>query len=150
MVHILEIIYEHNKNITENQNGLFLLFDKLDDNTYMKIENYLKSTTNKDTADSQEKKEYKSYYSDDFSDNNLNPKLKYSNKEKNIIKRNRYDNFIASENANSNTVVYTKFDINRVSESDKALSEQMPIQPTPKKTSAGKRLKKLNNNNIIQ
>jgi len=151
MIHILEIIYENNKNITENQNGLFLLFDKLDDNTYLKIENYLKGVSKKTTSDGPEKKEYKSYFSDDFSEqSSLNPKLKYSNKEKNLIKRNRYDNYIASEHASETSVVYTKFDINRISESDKALSEPDSPQQINKKTNTTKRLKKLNNNNIIQ
>ena len=41
MVKILEIISEDNTNITENQNGLFMFFHKLNDATYHKIDLYL-------------------------------------------------------------------------------------------------------------
>ena len=126
MVKVLEIIYEDNKNITENQNGLFMLFHNLDDSTYHKLDAYLKSVSKKRsstgsiTSDSiSEKKEYKSYIDDDFDHNRLNPNMKYSNKEKNLIKRNRYDNLISSENISDGSVVYQKFDVNAQSDSDK-------------------------------
>ena len=126
MVKILEIIYENNKNITENQNGLFMLFHNLDDSTYHKLDAYLRSISKKRgstgsiTSDSiSEKKEYKSYIDDEFENNRLNPSLKYSNKEKNLIKRNRYDNLIGSEGVSDGSVVYQKFDVNVISDSDK-------------------------------
>ena len=123
MLNMLEIIYEDNKNITENQNGLFMMFHNLNDSTYYKLDAYLKSIAKKrrltsSASDSiSEKKEYQSYIKEDLEDNRINPHMKYSNKEKNLIKRNRYDNLIKSENSD-NSVIYTKFDVNMMAESD--------------------------------
>ena len=84
MREILKIIYEDNKNITENQNGLFMLFNKLDNGTYCKIDNYLKSIKKKkyNTQSTSENKTYDENSSIEY--DQLDPKLKYSNKEKNI------------------------------------------------------------------
>ncbi|QKF93762.1 bromodomain extra-terminal - transcription regulation [Fadolivirus algeromassiliense] len=127
MVKIMEIIYENNKNITENQNGVFMLFHKLDDATYHKIDLYLRSIVKKRSPDDNtttsdtksDKKEFTSYSKNDFPDQEkLNPKLKYSNRERNMIKRQRYDNHIANENNLNDNVVYQKFDVNILSDSD--------------------------------
>ncbi len=95
MVKILEIIYQDNKDITENQNGLFMFFHNLNNVTYCKIEAYLKSSTIKKSSEVDEtasEKEYTPYDTNEFPDQDtLSPKLKYSNREKNIIKRQRYD-----------------------------------------------------------
>jgi hypothetical protein len=93
MINIMNIISKDDVNITENQNGLFLIFNDLSDNTYYKIENYLTSLkktsiTNSDT--SSDKKKYASYCIDD-----LNPQdIRYTSKERNIIKKQRYENII--------------------------------------------------------
>lgn len=98
MVNILEIIYQDNKDITENQNGLFMFFHNLDNSTYYKIENYLKTLVKKKSEDTTSDKEYTSYEKSEFPDQEtLSPKLKYSNKEKNIIKRQRYEDKLNSE-----------------------------------------------------
>jgi len=123
-VSILEIINEENKDITENKNGLFLYFDGLTDGAYQRIERKLrrinkkrKYSENSETK-STEKMEYVPYANDEFpSQNGISPKLKYSNKEKNLINRRRYDKNI---NANNNGVIYTKFDINVLTDSDKS------------------------------
>lgn len=154
MLHILNIIYDKNKNITENQNGLFMLFDKLDDETYTKIDNYLrtlikkkaqcdltisdtsftdsqsvqsteKSNTDLQKSDSpnskidQQKKIFEkpdfAYYK--YTDEHFSPNIKYSNREKNIIKRQVFDKQL--ENANKNeSIIYTKFDATIISESE--------------------------------
>lgn len=150
MVEIFKIIYEDNKNITENQNGLFMLFHKLNDTTYHKIELYLKSVNKKKTIEEQnrssencEKKEYRPYIKDDFVEQEqLNPKLKYSNKEKNIIKRQRYDNQLNNDNINESGIVYQKFDVGILSDSEtnsdkKNNSDKIII--TDKKTNSDKK-----------
>ena len=94
----MNIINENDVNITETQNGLFLFFDKLEDSTYYKIENYLSSIKKGPITSSElisetssDKKNYTSYYNDD--QNNLQD-IKYTSKERNIIKRQRYENII--------------------------------------------------------
>ncbi|ARF09825.1 hypothetical protein Indivirus_3_74 [Indivirus ILV1] len=127
MVKILEIIYADNKNITENQNGLFMFFDKLNDSTYHKIDSYLKSTTKKKT-DETEKNKFVTYSKNEFSDTVLKttsdtPKVKYSNKEKNIIKRQRYSEQLQSENNSDKNVRYAKFDLTLLSDSENKKEE---------------------------
>ena len=148
MVKIMEIIYESNKNITENQNGVFLLFNKLDDATYHKLDLYLRSITKKKSSDGNvltsdnntksdksEQKEFTSYSKNDFPDQEkLNPKLKYSNRERNIIKRQRYDNHLTSESNNGSGIVYQKFDINTISDSDTTGSAVATSRPTSEKS----------------
>jgi len=141
MVKIFEIIYQDNKNITENQNGLFMFFHKLNDSTYHKIDLFLRSTTKKKTSDennttsdckSESAKGYTSYVKNDFPDQeSLNPKLKYSNREKNLIKRQRYDDHLNSEHNSENGVVYKRFDINVASDSEQnSQKTSSPITPT--------------------
>ena len=143
MVKIFEIIYQDNKNITENQNGLFMFFHKLNDSTYHKIDLFLRSTTSKKkTLDgnntttsecrSENTKEYTSYVKNDFPDQeSLNPKLKYSNREKNLIKRQRYDEHLNSEHHSDGGVVYKKFDVNVTSDSEqKTSSPTIVTSPT--------------------
>ena len=145
MVKILEIIYDDNKNITENQNGTFMLFHNLDDSTYNKLEAYLKTlskkrNTNSVTSDSiSEKKEYKSYVEDELEQSSINLNMKYSNKEKNLIKRSRYDNLINSENT-SDSVIYKKFDVNVLSDSEHT------SENSKKSCESGKRKKKVISN----
>lgn len=133
MVKIFEIIYQDNKNITENQNGLFMFFHTLNDSTYHKIDLFLRSSVKKSITDTMseshsEQKEYSSYVKNEFPDQEkLNPKLKYSNKEKNLIKRQRYDDHLNSEHNSENGVVYQKFDVN--TESDKSDNKMTPPLP---------------------
>ena len=77
MVKILEIIYEDNKNITENQNGLFMFFHKLNDSTYHKIDLYLRMNTKKKTSDEnksldESSSSFISYAKNEFSDTKQN------------------------------------------------------------------------------
>ena len=120
-IKIFEIIYESNKNITKNHtnDGFNIFFHKLSDDVYYKIDCHLNSIskpiTDSDTVS--DKKEYKSYTEDEFPDQDgLNPKLKCSNREKNIIKRQRYDKHITKENGNNTN--YSKFDITTFTDSD--------------------------------
>jgi len=120
LVKIFEIIQEEKKEITENNNGMFTYFHDLSTKAYIKIVayinklhkksiDYIDSITSDDTMS--DKKEYKPYSTDDFpSQNGLSPKLKYSNKEKNLIKRRHYDKSINSNNTNNN-IIYCDFDV---------------------------------------
>jgi len=141
MVKILEIIYADNKNITENQNGLFMFFDKLNDSTYHKIDLYLRSIVKKKISEeeSSEKNKFTTYAKNEFSDTVLNPvsdnpKMKYSNREKNIIKRQRYSEQLNSENNTDNHVKYAKFDLSVLSDSESKKVSEEPVllsEPTP-------------------
>lgn len=132
LVKILDIMSKDKISVTENNNGLFMFFHKLEDKTYHEIEKYLEyiknrkvysdSATSVGSANSESyKKEYVPYTNEEFpSQNGISPKLKFSNKEKNLIKRRRYDHTINSENQNDD-VVYCQFDseINSEINSDK-------------------------------
>jgi len=119
MIKILEIIYDDNKqNVSENQNGIFMLFHKLNITTYQKINSYLKSINknnsncNTTCSDQCITSDSSNIYStnDSFDHDKLNHKIRYSNKEKNIIKRQRYDDHITSENNDNAGIIYKKFD----------------------------------------
>jgi hypothetical protein len=124
---LFKIIYEDNKQITENNNGLFMFFHKMNNQTYLKLEKELKKINKKkkyyiDSVNSEsfstEKKEYTPYTLEDFpSQKGISPKLKYSNKEKNLLKIQKYNNKITSENDPSS--VYTSFNVSTFSESEK-------------------------------
>lgn len=140
MVKIFEIIYEDNKNYTETQSGLFMIFNSLSDTTYHKLDLYLRSITKKKsgvtTSENLSEQEYKSYVKNEFPEQeHFNPKLKYSNREKNIIKRQRYDKLIESEKQDNN-ILYQKFDASSTppgSEvSEKSPEAPMPIKPVTK------------------
>ncbi len=153
LLKIFEIIYEDNQSLTNNKNGIFMYFHKLNNETYYKLDAYLKQINRNDnfytesvtspresegpmsekyisesqdnlsensdshTSSSHNKSvEYKPYTQDEFpSQKGISPKFKYSNKEKNLIKRKRYDKNI---NTTEENVVYCEFDINNVTESD--------------------------------
>lgn len=142
MVKVLEIIYADNKNITENQNGLFMFFDKLNDPTYHKIDLYLRSIAKKHTIDessditvSSEKSKFVTFAKNEFSDSVLKtvsdtPKIKYSNKEKNIIKRQKYSKQLHSENNPDSNIKYAKFDLSMLSDSENRKDEISTPQST--------------------
>lgn len=101
---IRDTIVRYNKNIkiTENTNGLFLRFHNLENETYIKLDNIIKKynkTKKSRNLNSTISQEYMTQSSDPvlFS---TDSRLKYSNKEKNIIKRKNYDKVI-SENTDS-------------------------------------------------
>ena len=100
MITVMNIISGDDVNITENQNGLFLIFDNLSDSTYHKLENCLAtlkkvptiSTSSECLSDnSSDKKKYTSYFNEESI---TTQDIKYTSKERNIIKRQRYENII--------------------------------------------------------
>jgi RecG-like helicase len=107
LINIIKIIHDDGKEIYENKNGIYMFFHNLSNTTYTKIENILPKNVNKNNTI--EKKEYIPYAKDDFpSQNKLCPKLKFSNREKNLIKRCRYDESI---NLDNDSVIYQDFDV---------------------------------------
>lgn len=125
MINIVKIIHEDNKNISENQNGIFMLFDSLSNDTYIQLNEYLNSISTAKKRTRPAKIEYKSYGSNNYSNEDsidyqindqFDSKLKYSNTEKSIIKRNMYNQKYESEE-NSN-VIYADFDVSATTESE--------------------------------
>jgi len=95
LIDILKIIQKDASydGMTENNNGIFMLFHKLSNDTYFKIEKYLKKNFNI-TSDDQFTDSQSiniDSYTNDFDLDNQS-KFKYSNKEKCIIKRKLYNN----------------------------------------------------------
>lgn len=126
IINIYKIIKDDNKNIDalKNKNGVFVYFHALQDSTYNKIEQYLKKI-NPDSDINSEKLEYIPYTNDDFPDQEkLSPKLKYSNKEKNIIKRQRYNKIIAEDQTqDSISLSYSPSPVSEKIKSPKKLPE---------------------------
>lgn len=109
-IRVYEIIQEENKQVSSNENGIFMLFHNLSDETYDRLEKYLRQLRIKgktDTmSDTSEKLEYKPYSVDDFpSQEKLSPKYRYSNREKTLVRKRRYSEAISEENT-----AYTEFD----------------------------------------
>lgn len=114
LIKILTIIKENNPDLetSNNNNGVFMMFHNLNDKTYEKIEEFLKELKSKSTSESlsetSEKIEYQPYAMDEFpSQDVLSPKLKYSNKEKNIIKRKKYTDLLTSDE--NKDVIYKEY-----------------------------------------
>lgn len=108
---IKQIIFDSNENLsfTHNTSGILLFFHNLSDNTYNKIESYLKK------IDSKKVKEITSTYTDedllstDFSDS-FAPNSRLSSLEKNIIKKKEYYEKLKEENNVDSDVIYKSDD----------------------------------------
>lgn len=148
LIKVAEIIYKENPAITENSNGIFMFFHKFSDETYTKIETYLKEVQERDnlTADSETNDsfsdprspthEFKAFDVDEFhSQDGISPKLKLSNKEKNVLKRKRYDNSLSIENNTHSDIIVQEFNITNASDSatDPDPVEQKPVRRATRK-----------------
>ena len=108
--HLIEIVKIIKKdvnagNIVENNNGLFMMFHNLSDDTYSKIEKFFKKHTKISDTTSEK---YSTELPPDINNNDNyiyenQSKLKYSNKEKCIIKRKLYDEILCDLETNNNT-----------------------------------------------
>lgn len=118
---IRDIIIGSNPNLsmTNNANGLFMCFHNLTQVTYKKLNKFIKET--KDTTTSATKplseisepvSEYVPYSCNEYPYEG-NSKLRYSNREKNIIKRKLYDTALNNDSATDDI----KLDINSASAS---------------------------------
>jgi hypothetical protein len=95
---IFKIIYENNCNYIENDNGVYINLNVLNDETLLKIKNYLEILeTNKNIIPTP--KEYVPYCSDDNSSD-----MRLSIQEKNILKKfknnSKNDKVIQNNNIN--------------------------------------------------
>ena len=117
---LYEIIQGKNKKPTKQVgDSTVMFFHDLDNDTYIEIEKYLDKTLKKyekkKDTESEYTEDYKPYSQDEFPDEKeISSKLKYSNKEKNLIKRKRYDQTLNEENGSD--VVYCDFNIDNFSE----------------------------------
>jgi len=102
LINIFKIIQDNNAEFTENDNGVFILFHNLPNDAYLKIEEYVNDVYN----NHQQKKlnnELTTNTIDNFTNSdssldnnnniNINNKL-LSNKEKIILKRKKYEEYI--------------------------------------------------------
>ncbi len=100
---IRDIIINNNKqlNITENSYGIYLCFNKLSTETFIKLEKYIKkyNDSEKNTLSVNSftmpytptnDEEHSKYSNNDYL-YDQNSRLKFSNKEKNLIKKRLYD-----------------------------------------------------------
>lgn len=146
LIKVLEIIYEYDQNITETQNGSLVMFNNLSDAAYHKLDLYLKSITKKNTSPTSdttsEKKEYVSPIKSDFPEQEqFNPKLRYNNKEKNIIKRHRYEKMLSSEKESDDNIVYKTFEGPTLSDSNSE-TNKIELVPKGKKKTVARQKKK--------
>lgn len=118
---IYDIIKKENQSLatSSNENGVFMMFHDLSNPTYHEIEKFLdkrKKNRTVSQSDTSEKLEYKPYTQEEFpAQENLAPKLKYSNKEKNLIKRQWYNENMSTEESQ---VVYCDFQVENTTDSE--------------------------------
>lgn len=93
LINIKNIIVKCNPNIpvTKNNNGIFLRFDNLENGTYVKINSFIKKIINNVICNKYSETESHTATTtrNDITCDEYN--MKYSNKERNIIKRCNYD-----------------------------------------------------------
>lgn len=102
LVKIYEIIKNDKSSsnqISKNNNGMFVCFEKLSDDTYKLLDEFINDVLTENSENhSSERKKYTPYNNDDsMSDKGVSAKLKYSNKERNLIKRKHYQDNLSSE-----------------------------------------------------
>ena len=119
------IVDNENIDTRESNNKVLMLFNKLSDTTYKKIDKYINKLDKIKAGDSTNTintDDYIPYVNDEFpSQKDFSPKLKYSNKERTLIKRKRFDEKLAEENGTD--IEYQEFNIT-ASESDMVTSDK--------------------------
>ncbi len=105
LIEIFKIISsDANINKSENNNGIFLYFNNLKDETYIKLERYLDMI---ELEDNVTETEFSATFSESNStniiDEDYGSKLKLSNKEKNIIKKKQYDKILSESRVDFTT-----------------------------------------------
>lgn len=98
LIKVGEIIKNDNQSITENSNGLFIFFNKISDSACQQIETLLNDTKKvRSSNDSSSELDYTTYSQSEFTDS----EAKYSNKEKNLIKKQRHGEYLEKEQNDS-------------------------------------------------
>ena len=115
----------------EVEDSTMMFFHDLKDETYAEIDKFVKKTLKKhnndeDNITTTDLQEYQPYSQDEFPhQKHINPKLKYSNRERNLIKRTQYNRNLQEENGSD--VMYCQFDVNNltdtVTETEKQIAE---------------------------
>lgn len=96
LVEIFKIITNNNPDIySHNNNGIFLVFDKLNNSIYLELETFI-NTLNEHAELTSPKHEYVPYAKDEITEQ-MGGKHKFSNKERALIKRNAYEGLINSD-----------------------------------------------------
>jgi hypothetical protein len=101
LINIFKIILLHSKDYTENNNGVFVFFHNLNDETYDNIESYVnkiykmhkKSSSNNLNIYNSELSDSQNLLSDTIEIDNDNDK-NLSNKEKLIMRRKKYEKYL--------------------------------------------------------
>lgn len=127
---IFQIIKHDANQYTRNSNGIFFNLNSLNNETLYKIDRYLKKVERrrKTLVDSESQQttsmEYTPYSVDEFSEYKQHGS-KLSNKEKNILRRKRFNQFMD----NDQSVVYCKYDsqTQTLTDSEVKTSEQEKI-----------------------
>lgn len=118
LVEILRVINDdpNNKRIFKNNDGVYMMFHNLTPNTYTKINKIADNHKIKEVNNI--KTEFSIYSNDEFPlQDGISSKLKLSNREKNILKRKKYDKEINKNN--DDDVIYSDFDVNNLTDSEK-------------------------------
>jgi hypothetical protein len=155
---IRDIILENNKNlkITENSYGIYLCFNQLSSDTYSKLDKYVKKyfemeLTNKKTSSFtiplSSQNEDDKYSNNDNYIYDGNSRLKFSNKEKNLIKKRLYDkalklnseindyekNFVVTSESNSSDNYVKNDNLNTEKSTEKSTESSKIFLKKPKK-----------------
>ena len=123
-VTVLNIITKDgNVKTKESGNSTLMFFHALKDDTYAKLEKFVKSKLDNNEKLNKKKKEnkvtyeYKPYTTDEYASKmDISPKLKLSNREKAIVNRNIHDNNLIQENGSD--VIYREFSVDNHTETD--------------------------------
>lgn len=126
MVRVLEMVVADSavdlEQCTENHNGVFMFFQSLHDATYEKIDEYLTDVESKVADLSSEQPDYSNYRDEFPSEHRMSPKLRYSNREKTLMKRRRYNQEETDE-------TYCQFDVSMLTEEESSEAPS-PSQPS--------------------
>lgn len=121
LANIFAITYNEKKKFSQNTNGIFINYNDVSDETFNKIDAYITEHTKvKVVSVAEDNNKYQPYTEDEFPENNVfSPKLKFSNREKNFIKRKRYEENMDREN--NEHVVYEQFNVKNIAETEKVI-----------------------------
>jgi len=111
----------------ETSDSILMFFHDLKHETYEEIDNFLKTKKNNENGSDDNVQEYKPYAQDDFPGNkHISPKLKYSNRERNLIKRTKYDKDLEQENGTD--IMYCKFNVENLTETEANSTEDQDTE----------------------
>ena len=118
---VLKIIKDRESEpMKDTGHSTVMFFHNLNDETYTALDKYIKSVTKKvkkSTPSSASAQEYVPYSNDEFPmQKHLSPNLKLSNRERNILKKTKYDRNLMEENGSD--IVYAKFSFDNLTDTE--------------------------------